>query len=231
MSHNERLFNVSDAELLQHAETVAASLGENISAFTGFDSTFTETYPATIAATIAEVKAIQPDQVVIDEQARLTEIMNEKLAACNTTYRTIAYFVRKAFADSPAVQNQFGLNDIEKARKSQPQMILCMESLAVTAQKYGRELQGAGCNSTVIDGVAADAAALKVANTEQEKFKKDRGLITQERVQKLNALYRILKPLSEVAQIIYADNPTILGRYTLPRPKSSADSSDDLITS
>jgi len=215
MSKNERNFNVSDAALLQHAETVFASIGENITDFSVFDSTLTEAYPTSIANAIAEVKAIKQDQLVIDEQAELTERLNEKMYACAAAYRTIAYFARKAFPSGTAVQNQFGMNDYEKARDNQPKMILFMESLVSTAQNYASELLAAGCNQTAIDSLAPLASELKEANTAQEKFKKDRAVITQERVTKLNALYQLLVPLSEVAQIIYAGNPAMLAKYVL----------------
>ena len=215
MSANERLYTVSDAAMLLRAETVNASLPEDIADFTAIDTTLDETYPTTISSALSNVLAIKTDQVIIDEQAQLTENLLAKSKECSTGYRTIAYFARKAFPDSPAVQNQFGLNDYEKARDNQAQMILFMESMAATAQRYSAELIAEGCSQATIDNIAALATGLKAANTAQEKFKKDRGVITQERVIKLNELYKLLTPISEVAQIIYADNPAMLAKYVL----------------
>lgn len=231
MPKNERLFTVSDATMIEHADTVKVSLPDDISDFTSFDSTISTEYPNQISGAIDAVLAVKSDQVIIDEQVEKTQNLNEAMGQCTNAFRTIAYFARKVFKDNKAVQNQFGLNDIEKVRNNQPRMILFMEELAETAQKYQADLVAAGCNEAVITALPEKAAALRTANTEQEKFKKDRGLYTQERVEKLNELYRLMVPISEIAQIIYADDPARLARYLLPKPKGSNDAPDDLITS
>ncbi|NJM14275.1 MAG: hypothetical protein HC896_01820 [Bacteroidales bacterium] len=46
------------------------------------------------------------------------------------------HFVEKAFEDSLAVQNQFGKEDIDKARNNQFGMALIMENQNKTARKY-----------------------------------------------------------------------------------------------
>ena len=97
-----------------------------------------------------------------------------------------------------------------------------MESLAVTALRYKSDLVEAGCKEAIIDALPAQAEDLKTANTAQEKFKKDRGLITQERVIKLNEIFELLSPVSKIAQIIFADNPAILAKYTLPQVKKKS---------
>ncbi len=231
MSKNERLFTVSDATLIEHADTVQASLPDDIIDFTSFDSTISAEYPNAIAAAIDAVLALKSDQEIIDELVEKTQNVNEAMGQSTNAFRTVAFFVRKAFKDNKAVQNQFGLNDIEKVRNNQARMILFMEELSETAQKYQAELVAAGCNEAVITSLPQKAETLRTANIEQEKFKKDRGLHTQERVEKLNELYKLLVPISEIAQIIYADDPARLARYLLPTPKGSIDAKDDLVTS
>ena len=215
MSTNDRLYNYTDAAMIQHAETVNVSLTEDIADFTSFDSTVTETYPTSITSTLTEIKAIKSDQVVIDEMAALTEATTQKMQECSKSYNVIAYFARKVFASSPAVQNQFGLNDYKKINRNQPKMVLFMYSLASTAASYATELVAAGCNQSEIDKLPTLASELKDADTAQEKFKKDRNLITQNRVIKLNELYKSMVQLSDIAQIIYVDNQAKLAKYLL----------------
>lgn len=229
MSLNERLFNFSDAILLEHATRVEATLPNDIADFVAFDSTFDQRYPVQLTQVLSDIASIKPDQVVVDEQAALTETLNNTMAACNNAFRTIVYFVRKAFPDSKAKQNQFGLNDIKKVRDNQPSMILFMETFATTVAQHKDELIAQGCNAELVDQMPALSKALKDSNLDQEKFKKGRGIITQERVIKLNELYKLLIPISEIAQIIYADNPAMLNVYLMPKPKSSSNSADDLI--
>lgn len=231
MAEKTRQYTISDAVLLEHADTVKASISDDISNFTAFDSTIPAEYADQIGTAIDAVLAVKSDQVIIDEQVELTQNLNDAMGACTNAFRTIAFFVRKVFDGNTAIQNQFGFNDIHKVRNNQAKMILFMDSLVETAQKYQNDLVAAGCNEAVITSLAEKAAALRTANTEQEKFKKDRGLYTQERVEKLNELYKMLVPVSEIAQIIFADDPARLERYLLPKPPGSNDAPDDLVTS
>jgi hypothetical protein len=231
MSFNDRLFKMPEAHLLQHAEMVASMYPTDVVDFSAFDSTFTIDYAATIKNSINAVTALKSDQVVIDQMAEHTQHVLDAMGTCNSDYKTVAYFVRKAFKNNKAVQNQFGFNDIEKARSSQPKMILFMEEHAGTAAEHKVDLIAQGCNALLIDKLIVDAQNLKEANTKQEKFKKERGVITQDRVNLLNKVYLLVKPLSEIAQIIYNDDAARLAKYSLPKPKSSQNSADDLIES
>ena len=231
MSLNDRLFKMPEAKLLEHAEVVARMYPTDVVNFTAFDSTFTPEYETSIKNAINAVTALKSDQVIIDEMAECTQDVLNAMATCNTDYKTVAYFVRKAFKNNKAVQNQFGFNDIEKVRQSQPRMILFMEEHAGTATDHKAELVAEGCNEVLIDKLLVDAQNLKEANIKQEKFKKERGVITQERVKLLNGVYLLVKPINDIAQIIYSDNPAQLAKYSLPKPKSSQNSADDLIES
>ena len=231
MPINDRLFKMPEANLLQHAEVVASLYPTDVVDFSAFDSTFTIEYGATIKNSINAVTALKSDQVVIDQMAEHTQNVLDAMGTCNTDYKTVAYFVRKAFKNNKAVQNQFGFNDIEKVRYSQPKMILFMEEHAGTATEHKAELVAEGCNELLIDKLLVDAQNLKEANIKQEKFKKERGVITQERVKLLNGVYLLVKPINDIAQIIFSDNAAQLAKYSLPKPKSSQNSTDDLIES
>jgi len=97
--------------------------------FVAFDSTFTVEYGTTINNAVSAVTALKSDQEIIDPVAELTQGVLDAMGTCNTNYKTVAYFVRKAFKDNKAVQNQFGFKDIEKVRKSQPKMVLLWKNM------------------------------------------------------------------------------------------------------
>ncbi len=231
MSYKNRLFNIPDANLIEFGEVVAAKLPDDIVDVHNFDRTVTEAYPASIKAAINEVKAIPTDQVIIDEMAELTKNVNDALAACNKCYRTISFFVRKAFPENKSIQNQFGLNDIANVRYNDSKMILFFNDVAKVVNKYWSDLVEAGCNEAVLQGLEALGNKLQEANTRQELFKKERGVITSQRIDKLNQLYNLLVPISQISQIIFADDQAKLATYALPRPKSSSNGPDDLIVS
>jgi len=217
MSQNDRDFSISDADLIEHAETVVATLPSDMPAFMAFDSTLTAEYIPQLQEVIADAKDYPTDEVMIDEMAEQTLLVENVFNNCYDDYKTIAYFVRKAFNDNPAIRNQFGLNDIEKARKSQPKMVIFMESLVKTAAKYQVQLIGAGCKEELILGLPGKAAALDEVNIAQEKFKNDRAIITQDRIKALNQVYRQLQPLHNAAEIIYRNDPVRFSIYTMPQ--------------
>lgn len=218
MPLNERLFKISEAELLEFAETTTDFLTTDLMDFSTFDSTITENYVLQIRQSIEQVKSIKSDQVVIDEMAELTQEVKNAMNDCNSAYKSIAFFVKKAFAENQAVQNQFGFNDYRNVNSSQPKFILFMEQLAITVNKYKAELIAEGCKEELINSLSGKAEDFKNADIAQEKFKKERVLITQERTRILNKIYSFLKPLNDIALIIYSDNQAQMNKYIMSAP-------------
>lgn len=213
----KRSFNLQDAKFMEHSEVVAATLPGDLTDFTAFDATITTEFVTQLQQAIDEAKTVSPDMIVKGEIKEDTQKVEKALEDCYEDYKTIAYFVRKAFGRNEAVQSQFGKNDIQKARKSQPVMVAFMESLVKTAAKYTAELTGAGCPAELITGLADKTAVLRDSNIDQEQSKSGRPLNTQSRVEMFNNVNALLQTLHEIASIIYRDNPQKLSIYTLPK--------------
>ena len=217
MSENVRVYNIPDADLQQAGELMVVALPDDNAAFTAFDSTITATYPASIRAALDQAKEVETNEKVVQELADLTAKLNEAHQNCYTAFLTIAYFVRKAFDKNPAMQKKFGLVEIRKAQGVQTRFIRFMQDLAKVAEQNKDALILAGCSPATIAGLTALAKALLDADVAQEKFKKDRGILTQDRIGYLNELYNLLKPIDEVAQIIYRNDAARMAKYMLPR--------------
>ena len=214
---SNRLYHLKDAHFLEYSEIVAATLPADLPDFTAFDATITGDYVTQIQQAIDEAKAISPDEIVKSEMREETQKVDKAMEDCDKDYQNLAFFVRKVFKGNAAVQNQFGRNDIQKARRSQPVMVVFMENLAKTAANYTDELTQAGCPATLITGLANKAAALHDANIAQERFKSERGLNTQSRIELFNKVYTLLQNLHNVAVIIYRDNPAKMKIYAMPK--------------
>ncbi|MBN2639468.1 MAG: hypothetical protein JXR65_10345 [Bacteroidales bacterium] len=217
-----RNYNLSDALFLEYADVVGAGLPDDLAVFTAFDVTFTNEYVTQLLEAIATAKTIPSDEVLQARVSEETEHVKQALTDSYEDYKTLAYFVRKAFKDSPAVQKQFGSNEVQKAKKSQPKMILFMDSLAKTAAEYKETLVQSGCAATLIDGLAARADSLREANVAQERAKDNRRLQTQDRIQKLNQLYELLLPLEKAAHFVFSNDPQRLKTYSIPQPPKKA---------
>ncbi len=231
MSLNNRKFNISDGRLIEYGNSVVSFLPEDIEDFKSFDSTFGSPFVNQLKTGIDAVNQIKSDDVAIDEQTQLTDHVRESMEKCNEAFKTVAFFARRAFDGNESIKNQLGFNDIAEARGNQRKMIEFMGSLAKTAAKYKDQLIEAGINPQVIDSLPELHRELTEANNEQEMYKKERPSLTYERVDRLNKVYDMLLYVSDMAKIIYADNPAKLNKYKMPTPRTSTDSEDDLITS
>lgn len=218
MSKISRSFKITDAELIEHADVVALTLPSDLPSFTAFDSTINPAFIAALIETTALSNGFITDEVMIDEQAEQTFLRNRALNACYKDYQTIAYFARKAFGNNPAILNQFGVNDIRKARSSQSKMLVFMESLVQTATQYEAELVAAGCDRSLIEGLSAKTLAFHDASLQQEKFKKERKLNTQNRILTLIEVYRLLQALYKASFIVFKNDPARRRIYTMPQP-------------
>ncbi len=231
MDKNYRKSPLSDAVLHEHGSKVVVSLDEDIDDFTAFDSTIDRGFISTTQGALDEVRNVKKDEVMVDELSQHTNEVNRKMAACNKGYKTVAYFARYVFDGDAGIHKEFGLDDIKGARNNQPKMIFFMDSLAKTAAKYKDQLVEGGMNPDTIDALPKLAEELHEANQRQEQFKDERAELTQERIKRANILYDPLKRISDIAKIIYADDPAKLNKYLMPTPDSSTNSEEDLITS
>jgi hypothetical protein len=231
MDKTYRKSPLPDAVLYEHGSKVSVSLEDDLADFTAFDSTINRDFIHTLQGALDGVREVKKDEVMLDQQTQLTNEVYRKMAACNEGYKTVAYFVRHTFDGDEGIQNEFGLDDIKGARNNQPKMVFFMDTLAKTAVKYKDQLVKGGMNADTIDALPKLAEELHEANQKQEQFKDDRAELTQERIKRANALYDPLARISDIARIIYADDPAKLNKYLMPTPDSSTNSEDDLITS
>ena len=228
MSQNYRKFTITDAKLLEHGSVVVKSLEDDLEDFSSFDSTINRRFIDKLQEAIDAGYQIYSDRVIKYQLAQLTDEVNLKMDACKNAYETVTYFVKKVFKDNPSVQDQFGLND-SRPGNNHLEMIIFMGSLAKTAAIYKDPLVKGGINPDIIDTLPKMQEELYEAKNRQEMFKKERGKITYERVKRMNALYDMLKGISDIARLIYADNPAKLNKYLMPTRRPSARRKDDHI--
>ena len=231
VNNQERLYRVSDTELLETGSVIASGSEEDIADFVAFDSTLSSESTLLLKDAVNALLAGETDSSVLKVQAELTQDVLNAMANCNTARKTIMFFARKAFANNKAVLSQFGQDDVRKARRNQVKTVAIMHRFAKTATQYKAQLVAEGCNEILIDQLPEFSETLQLTNDNQENYKDERGIKTQDRIEKLNMVYLKLKQLSDISKIIYSDDPARMKKYTLPKPKSSSDTEDDLIVS
>jgi len=226
MSQNNRKYTITDARLLEHGSVLVKSLEDDLDDFSSFDSTISRNFTDRVQEAIDASYQIKSDRIVIYELAQLTNELNRHMAACKNAYETVAYFAQKVFRDNISVQSQFGLND-SRPGNNHLEMIIFMASLAKTAAIYRDSLEKGGINPDVIDTLPKLQEELYEAKNRQEMFKKERSKTTYERVKRMNALYDRVNAISDIARIIYEENPANLNKYLIPIRRPSKRSSDE----
>jgi hypothetical protein len=211
----KRLYSMSDAVMLEKASVMRAVFVEALPTFTGysaiFDTDYSDTWNDEILLALQTPTAEQTD----DMGAALTQIVLSKMRDCRKAYRAIKFFVGEAFGNNAPVQNEFGFDDYQDVRKSQPRMIYFMQRLHKTAEKYATQLLAASCPQNRIDELLTLANDLLDANVVQEAFKKNRPGLTAARIILMNDVWKRILRVSQAGKVIYSDNYAEYQKYVI----------------
>ncbi len=214
-----RLYNVQDSVLIVAAGLMEYVLPDDIELFTAFDSTVTSDYPSRLNHAISLVNSKSKDDTVVQKQAQYTAAYKAAHDDCYMAFKTVAFFVRKAFPDDEAMQKKFGLPEISKVLYNQNKFSQFFDNLCSASEEHKAVLIDAGCNQNVFTALPLQSQTLKDTLKAQKKFKKLRATITQERIKLLNALYKLMKLIEDIAENIFANDSVRRAKYKLPQRK------------
>jgi hypothetical protein len=223
-----RIFNGSDAFMTESARVIHDLFATDIAAFTAFDSTLNGAFVTAYLAEVVAAEQVIADTAIVDQQVILTEKADKSMDLARIKYNEVKYFVQKAFKDSLGTQNEFGLNDYERARKNKSQMAQFLFEMHVAADKYGAELIAAGYNQAGIDAILPLRDELLTNNISQKVFQKQRPKLTEDRVKVLNTCYKTMMQINAAAQIVFIDDFAKQNQYVY-MPSSEQDDSLEFI--
>lgn len=201
-----RAYNGSDAQMTEYARVVYNLVNSDLLKFTTFDNTITAEYTSQFLTAVTNAETVVSDTAVIDIQVQKTELIKLAMEKAKGKYADVKYFVQKAFPKSIATQNEFGLNDYERARKSSTQMIQFLDEMSKACVKYQAELIEKGFTEVAIAEILIIRAELLNSNTDQEVYKKQRPKLTEDRITTLNTCYEFVTLLNAAAQRVYKDD-------------------------
>jgi len=218
MSKPEKItknYGLTDAEMHEEAIIKQNALKTDIAEFAAFDPKFTNEYVESFSTKINAAKSAITDNVLIDQLAAKTNVVEKAMDSCRKKYRSVKYFVEIAFKNNKAVQNVFGFNDYNAARNSQTKMESFIKQLGISAKSYQTELIASGMTQESINEIETLGNELRLSNEQQEDFKKQRTLLTQNRVLLNNEVYEIVKQIARAGKIIFEDDPAKYAIYIL----------------
>ena len=217
-----RKAHVPDAVLLEFAGRELEFLPVDLPAFTSFDPDLNEQKVTQLKAVYTEALIYGSDHNEMGVLRGLTEKMSQEVKNCISIFKDVRYFARKKFGDSPATLKELCLDKYEKARKTQPEMVVFMYELDKAVQKYKVELTAAGLKESVINSIKPAAAALEKSNLVQESGKGGRMIKTEDRIVLMNRIYDILLEFSEASRRVFENDPLKRSRYVLPYTKTNS---------
>ena len=185
-------------------------------AFSTFDADFASPYDADWDTLISTAEAHPTDETVKDQLQQLTAAVDGAMEAARNKFQQSKYFIEKTFPDKPAVRNEFGYDDYDRARKIQIGMLQFMQTFFATATKYAIELDAAGYNAAAVAEIDALRVNLDKANTEQEKFKGTRSVLAENRVKDMNAAWNRMAQVSKAGKTIFFNDPAKYQLFLLP---------------
>jgi len=222
----QRIYNISDADLIEFSRTTVGNLKNNLANFTSIDTSINQKFVDDLSALIDKAEKTLTDEVITDRQVQLTNILKKKMDECKKHYRLMSYFAKNAFEDEPAIRNEFGENDYSSIRHSHAKMIIFMQTLIAITTKYKKELLKVGASQAQLDQTAILHEQLSNANYEQELFMSNRPVLTSDRIKNQNELWKLINKVHELSKIIYSDDFAKLKLFLLPhRSASQKDSS------
>ena len=216
----QRLYKMMDMLMIQFAKNYRALFLEYQTDFTDEDADFGGTFPddwdtaiqASESAGTAETRDDVLQQETADVEAQMT--------AGRKKYNQAKYYIKKAFRNKPKVQNEFGLDDYNQVRASQPGMILFLKKLYnLSENKYKTELLAAGYTEAKITEIDTIKKALDTQNIEQDLFAAKEPVDTEARIKKHNTTWGFVQKVNDLSKVIYydPDNVVKLNLFLLPR--------------
>lgn len=185
----KRKFNGSDALMAESARTIYNLFLEDLDEFTTFHTLFTAEYATNFLNQINAADTVNTDVSTLAKQGIETQKVLTAMEQSRQLYLRIKTHAQWAFAPSPATIKEF-TKGYTNVGRNQPKMLLFLETLEKVVNKHSESLTtGGGMPSTLITELTTVKTQLKTANVQQEVYKKQRLVLTEERIRILNDCY------------------------------------------
>lgn len=211
----QKLYNKTHTEMLEEATVKETFAAEDIAKITAFDTKIDLPFLTLCGTRLTAAKGILTDEMVMDQVTQKSQALKNLLNDCRNGFQDVKHFVEKAFPNDKGVKKEFGYDDYEDARKSQPKMIVFMKMLATTVGKYSVQLTAQGMPAALPTRITNLSKDIELANKEQEVSKSGRTITTQERVTSYNAVWKDLQVICSAGKRAHINDYARYRRYIL----------------
>lgn len=226
-----REFKKADELMLQQARVIYTllygtdgtdgDLAEFTAEFTQMDAVF-------LAAFLTAIEAADDtpgDDEVVTEQQLSTLAVETVMALSRKRLGRLFNYAEITFPDNPLAKDIFGNNIYRKNRYIQTGMIEVLQVAYTKAnmEPYKSALITQGFIQTRIDELNTLALNLQSTNNTQEVKKTERPELTQDRIEKHNAVWNIWEKINTASKVVYEDDYAKQQQY-LMYPEAGNDS-------
>ena len=194
-----REFKLADAYLKQKADEFINLLDRDIIEFT--DRGYNPTKKTEFTNARDAVDNFPSDEQLEAIKIEFTAQKDVARNALAKTMRTILNMAQNVFGFASAKYKEFGASDL--ARQSDAELVRNARIMTVTADKYLTELASEGLTADKITTLSNQRDILDIAIDAQAKGISDRDVATEDRVEILNILYRLVMKYAGIGQDIF----------------------------
>jgi len=196
-----REFHLTDAVLKQKADEFINLLDRDIAEFT--ERGYSPEKKAELIEARNAVESFPSDEQLEAIKVELTEQKDRARRALEKSMRTILNMAENTFGFGSAKHREFGASDV--SRQPDAELIRNARIMSAAAEKYLDALKSEGLTTEKINTLIAQRDTLDLALDAQAKGVSDRDVATEDRIEVLNTLYRLITKYAGIGQDIFLE--------------------------
>ncbi len=212
----KRKYTISDSKMLNIAETFYNNIQRDLTEFEIFDREINTDWLNAMRRLINTSQQFVPNSSVVSENSQLTKDLKEVINECIIHFRTHSYFIEKVFSNNSAIMKSFANRNIRNIRGSGTGMLIFYQNFLDKEIQYKEELLNAGITEEGINKSAELKNRLEYLTNEIKKRKKDKEILTGERIHHFNGLWECIHRIHIISKFIYRNNRAKWNIYKLP---------------
>ena len=196
-------------------------LEEYLDRFYSIDLSFTEDFLNQYRILSETVNNTLSDKVIRARMAQHTEAVKSVTKNCKLFYHKVKHFVKQAFPDSVTNQNRFGLNKFEKVKYSKADFLQFMNLLNAVLLQYEDMKPAREIPPEIVTESGVLYKKLEQVITAQDTYKRERSVLTAERIKNMNKIWEFMVLISRLAKIVFKEEPALMNLFMLPKKRKS----------
>lgn len=214
----QRLYSLKDEQLIIQGEVIRDRFPKYAEKFSAFnDVKFHETYHEFIKTKVSVANSTMSDAFILQTQAKETEDVIKASDELMTALEPVIFIIKSTFATEKMILREMRVKDFKQKSHNPTSFIIFTRDLQVKIEKYKEKLVLGGLKEEYLTVLDAAVVELDKQRCEQVDAIQSRPVITKDRIEKMNDLYRTLMDLRNAAKIIFKSEPEVADLFDIPR--------------